>query len=102
MRRKLPLKLSSFILIITCFLSQEIVSQSFDRVENTVGLSVLQENNGVAVADYDNDNDLDIFVVANAVENSENPSSYSKLYRNNNDGSFTDVTEFSGLTELFT
>ena len=34
---------------------------------------------------------LDVFIVANAVENPNNPSSFSRLLRNNNDGSFTDV-----------
>ncbi|WP_438964717.1 FG-GAP repeat domain-containing protein, partial [Winogradskyella sp.] len=84
MRRKLPLELSFLVLIIACFFTQFGSSQNFERVENTVGLSVLQNNNGVAVADYDGDNDLDIFVVANAVENSEDPSSFSRLFRNNN------------------
>ena len=34
-------------------------AQNFERVENTIGLGVLEENNGVAVADYDGDLDLD-------------------------------------------
>ena len=76
--------------------------QTFDRIEMVAGLGNLAENNGAAVADYDGDNDLDIFVVANAVENEEVISSFSRLYRNNNDGSYTDVTEASGLTGLLT
>ncbi|APY08943.1 hypothetical protein BWZ20_11845 [Winogradskyella sp. J14-2] len=77
-------------------------AQNFERVETVVGLQNLAHNNGVAVADYDGDNDLDIFVVANAVENPDDITSYSRLYQNNNDGSFTDVTEASGLVELLT
>ncbi|WP_243472345.1 FG-GAP-like repeat-containing protein [Winogradskyella sp. MH6] len=85
------------------FLFSSIISgQSFERIESLVGLGILQNNNGVAVADYDGDNDLDIFVVANSIENSEDVTSYSRLYKNNNDGSFTDVTETSGLVELLT
>ena len=76
--------------------------QVFERAENAVGLSVLSNNSGVSVADYDRDNDLDIFVVSYGIENTDIPSSYSRLFRNNNDGSFTDVTEHSGLTDLIT
>ena len=92
--------LLTFLFVI--FSAEVVLSQTFDRVENIVGLENLANNNGVAVADYDGDNDLDIFVVANAVENPEDISSFSRLYRNNNDGSFTDVTEASGLVELLT
>jgi hypothetical protein len=43
---------------------------------------------GVAVGDYDNDGDPDIYV------NNFGPN---VLYRNNGDGTFTDVTEFAGV-----
>lgn len=76
-------------------------SQNFERIETVSSLNALRENNGVAVADYDQDGDLDIFVVAKAKDNNGNQTTLSKLYRNNNDGSFTDVTEAAGLTNLF-
>ncbi len=49
---------------------------------------------GVAWADYDNDGDLDLYVVRKAYygENSCN-----LLYRNNGDGTFTDVTAQAGV-----
>jgi hypothetical protein len=84
------------------FINSYLGAQNFERVETVVGLQNLAHNNGVAVADYDGDNDLDIFVVANAVENPDDITSFSRLYQNNNDGSFTDVTEASGLVELLT
>ena len=95
---KLPKLSILFVLFFNFFLG----AQNFERVETIVGLENLAHNNGVAVADYDGDNDLDIFVVANAVENPDDITSYSRLYQNNNDGSFTDVTEASGLVELLT
>src|SRR5256884_7462330 len=54
---------------------------------------------GVALFDYDNDGCLDIyFTNALTVETASDPkSSRSALYRNNGNGTFTDVTEKSGL-----
>jgi hypothetical protein len=58
----------------------------------------------VALFDYDNDGCLDIyFTNALTVDTANNPhSARSALYHNNCDGTFTDVTEHSGLAfELF-
>ena len=55
---------------------------------------------GVALFDYDNDGWLDIFLVNGSSFDPKvrdaNPRSY--LFRNNRDGTFTDVTEKAGLT----
>lgn len=77
-----------------------ISAQSFERVERLAGLGILQENSGVAVADYDGDRDLDIFVMAKAKDEPGRPKTISRLFRNNDNGTFTDVTEEAGLTGL--
>jgi hypothetical protein len=55
---------------------------------------------GVAVLDYNNDGLPDIFFTNGAaipsLEKSD-PSFYNRLYRNNGDGTFTDVTEQAGV-----
>jgi len=56
---------------------------------------------GVALLDYDNDGFLDIFFTNGARIPSlskEGPGFYNRLYRNNHDGTFTDVTEKAGLS----
>ncbi|WP_296385952.1 FG-GAP-like repeat-containing protein [Winogradskyella sp.] len=90
-----------YLLLITyVFFCHNISGQTFERVESIVGLGLLEENNGVAVADYDGDNDLDIFVVAKAKDEPNSPKTISRLFSNNNDGTFSDVTEVAGFEDL--
>ena len=91
--------LGGFIIV---FLFQPINSQVFEHAENVAGLSVLEQNSGVAVADYNGDNLLDLFVVAISLDAEGIERTHSRLFRNDNDGSFTDVTVESGLTNLLT
>ena len=90
-----------FLLPFLCLAFTTMTSQTFERIESIIGLGNLEDNNGVAVADYDGDLDLDIFVVAKAMDQSGVETSFSKLFRNDNNGSFTDVTIASGLNNLF-
>jgi hypothetical protein len=55
---------------------------------------------GVAVLDYNNDGLLDIYCVNGAqlpAMEKTGPQYYNRLYRNNGDGTFTDVTEKAGV-----
>src|SRR5271166_403918 len=55
---------------------------------------------GVALLDYDNDGYLDVYFVNGAALPSlrkEGPAYWNRLYHNNGDGTFTDVTARAGL-----
>jgi hypothetical protein len=55
---------------------------------------------GVALLDYDNDGYLDIYLVNGAAIPSlskESPRYWNRLFHNNRDGTFTDVTEKAGV-----
>jgi len=59
---------------------------------------------GVALLDYNNDGRLDIFLVNSGKLSGgfdrSNPAYWNRLYRQNQDGSFTDVTESAGLAQV--
>ncbi len=64
---------------------------TFTDVANEAGVANLRYCKGSAWGDYDNDGDPDLYVSNYADEN--------RLYRNNGDGTFTDVAPELGLTE---
>lgn len=53
---------------------------------------------GVAFLDYDNDGWLDLFILSGTRLDAAPPGATNRLYKNNRDGTFTDVTEKAGLT----
>lgn len=61
------------------------------------GLSAAVHITGVSVADYDNDGDLDLYTVAASQHEEGSPDTYNRLFRNDGDGTFTDVTRLAGV-----
>jgi enediyne biosynthesis protein E4 len=53
---------------------------------------------GVAFLDYDNDGWLDLFILSGTRLENAPPGTTNRLYKNNRDGTFTDVTGKAGLT----
>ncbi len=85
---------SKVLLIGAITLSQTVSAQMFEEISLQSQLSTTVNVNGVAIADFDNDNDLDLFVVNRW--DGKGPTT-SQLFRNENDGTFVNVTESSGI-----
>jgi hypothetical protein len=62
---------------------------TFTNVAKEAGVSDRKDGHSVAFFDYDNDGDLDIYALAWKTPD--------RLYRNNGDGTFTDVAEEAGV-----
>lgn len=59
---------------------------------------ILEANGcGCAFIDYDNDGWMDIFLLSGTRLGGDPPEATNRLYKNNRDGTFTDVTEKAGL-----
>jgi enediyne biosynthesis protein E4 len=85
----------------------------FENIASKAGVNFITQNSptanknqietmvaGVALLDYDGDGWLDIYLVNGAAIPSlqkESPAYWNRLYHNNHDGTFTDVTERAGL-----
>lgn len=52
---------------------------------------------GCAFIDYDNDGWMDLFILSGSRMTGNPPNATNRLYKNNRDGTFTDVTERAGL-----
>ena len=53
---------------------------------------------GCAFFDYDNDGWMDVFILSGTRRDGDPPGATNRLYKNNRDGTFTDVTAPAGLT----
>ena len=66
---------------------------------NLFSQNLSSKNNAVAVADYDLDGDLDLFVVNADSYHPNKESTWSTMYKNEGDGTYTDITSWAGLKE---
>jgi len=73
-------------------------AQNFLRVEDLAKIDHVTETNGVAVADYDQDGDLDIFFTGINNFNFNFPNTWNRLLQNQGDGTFKDVTVEAGFS----
>ena len=74
-------------------LTQTMIYGGTNHIEYIVELN----GGGCAFFDYDNDGWMDIFIIGGRRLEGIPPGSSNRLYHNNRDGTFTDVTEKAGL-----
>ena len=94
---KMPVRYIIFFLLLFLSLMENSRAQQFKEVANLANLDDLKNNNGHAVADYDLDGDLDIFMVALNSFSPEDSTTWSRLLQNNGDNAFIDVTLNAGF-----
>ncbi len=85
-----------FLLILLLCRYVPAVSQGFEIFSDFSNINKMQFANGIAVADFDQDGDLDIYVVAREAYKSDDPATWNRLFRNSGKD-FQDVTVSSGL-----
>lgn len=88
---------TALFLCVCCLLPAALLAQSFELVTDQSGLSLPIRANGVAVADYDLDGDLDVYFVAISQYDEADLTTWNRLYSNNGDGTFSDVTLEAGV-----
>ena len=77
------------------------LAQDFLRVEQEAGLGHVTNNHGVSVADYDQDGDLDIFLVGYDAFDHSDGTTWNRLLSNDGDGTFEDVTIQAGFENQY-
>lgn len=93
-------KLSSLFLCVI-IISFSLKGQQFTQVEHVAHLDQASRNNGVSVADFDQDGDLDVFLVGFYSYLPFDTTTWNRLFRNEGDGTFTDVTMEAGFDQQY-
>ena len=85
-----------FLLVLLLFSNISAVSQGFEILSDFSNISKIQFANGISVADFDKDGDLDVYIVAREAYKSDKPATWNRLFRNSGKD-FQDITVNAGL-----
>jgi len=71
---------------------------AFYETENASGLGLSSASGMAAFCDFDRDGWLDVYVQTNMLDSANHPNgNRDRLYQNNGDGTFTDITDEAGI-----
>ncbi len=73
------------------------LAQMFVPRTHETGLASVARTNGVALADYDGDGDVDVYFVVQDVFKASEPKTWNRLFANTGNGTFVDVTATAGV-----
>jgi hypothetical protein len=79
-----------------CSLFRNLGDGTFADVTDAAGILASDECTSPAWADFDNDGDSDLYVTSGVLDPTETLMTSGFLYRNNGNGTFTDITQSSG------
>ena len=92
----------ALLIVLSGLLVTDPAAQQFRMMTAEAGLSSVEKANGVAVADYDGDGDLDVYFVAYPQYDPAQQDTWNRLFRNNGDGTFAEVTAQAGVESRLT
>jgi hypothetical protein len=72
-------------------------AQDFILQTDEAGFRTVNNTNGIAIADYDQDGDLDVYFVGRSAYKPDDMRTWNRLFSSKGDGTYNDVTSFSGL-----
>lgn len=96
---KTPAAVKPFSRFTDVALSAGLTKKMYYGIPETVTYIVEEMGGGCAFFDYDNDGWMDVFILGGRRLEDIPPGASNRLYKNNRDGTFTDVTEKAGLLD---
>jgi hypothetical protein len=76
------------------------LGQDFVLKTDEAGFRTVNETNGIAIADYDQDGDLDVYIVGRSIYEPADMRTWNRLFENNGDNTYLDVTRNSNLKAM--
>jgi hypothetical protein len=87
-------------ILLFCLIAPHLNAQVFQLQGQRSGLLSVFQGMGIAAADYNNDGFMDIYFVSFGPNNPNMRGSANALFKNNGDGTFTDVAKEAGVEGL--